>query len=286
MLDLTSIDIIDNETIVVLLYGVSSDELISQYCSINKHLMDYGFSNHADVLEMLLVSYEADEIEQHELALEVDDVLREACRICLLECGVTYDDEITLSMLDTLLMTVVGFDTTEDPQAIIDLLEPAEDDLDGLLIYLAERTGYSYDDWSPLIETVEFGVLERMILTCNDELDEELEDADVMTVTLDSRKDKLQKSGLIKNILSDSLPVDVKISMECLFLNNTGHLESLPIEESVQHLWTFSCLSNESVESAERQVDEFIDALYLEPSDKVKAINIKHALRERFKPLF
>lgn len=282
MLDLTPDELVDNEVIITLLSNVSSEELIKLYCSINHSLVNFDFHNHMEVLDLLSITSEASEVDPLDIPLEVDDVIREACRITINECGVHYDDDIPLELLSILLDTIVGFDVTDSPQDLIDRLEVAEDDLDCVLLVLSDSSGYDYEDWMTHIERVEFGVMERMLFLCNEALNETLDEGVFTPPTLD----RLDKTTLIKSVLPNALEGDVQVSMESLFVNNLSHLEELDVEESVRHLWVYGCLSNEGIASADRCVSDYINMLYFEPTIQEKALKIKNEIRPEFTAFF
>lgn len=276
--------IVDNEVIISLLYGISSEELISNFCSVNKILVESGFHNHLEVLDLLQINYEDGGIERTELPIEVDEILREASRICLLECGIIYDQEIDLDRLEELLEYGLAFDVTEDSQRLLDVIESSDDDLDALINLLSESTGRLADDWYEVITDVTLGLIDRIKTLCLNDLTSKLDEENHTTVNI--RRDLLDKAGLLDSLLPELSSEEVKLSMESLIQNNLDHLDELSLEDSVKRLWTFSFLTNESFESATKNVDDLIESLYLNNKDSLKAQAISLDVRKEFVDLF
>lgn len=273
----------DNDTLESLLIGTSSDELISKYISLSKILVDNGFINHLDVLELLDEQVISLNFDRLNLPLEVDDILREASRVSLLECGITFDEDIPLDLIIELTDYVVGFDITEDPQYLLDTIETSEDYLGCFTDLISDYTGRNDFEWLEVITRVDIGLIERIKSLCLESLTEVLDESYIEGM---SKRDMLEKSGDLGDVLPELTREEVDISMESLLKNNLDILDGLSLEDSVRRIWSYGCLSSETFNEANVKVSNIIDDYYMDPRDSLNAKMYSNKIKNDFEEVF
>lgn len=263
-----------SEDLVTLLYGLASDELIQRYVELNQILLTSGYATQLDVFELMFTSIERDELDTMEVVIEVDNVLREACRLCLLECGLKYQEEISLDILIILTRAILLFDTTEDPQRIVDLIESSEEDHEALLEVLEYITAVDANEWITVISDVGTGVIDRIKdLAINAtsvdyqvlDVDYQLSDRFNKLKTLVA--DKPHQKQLVESLES----LTTTPSLESLYMMHLNELVDASMEEAVGSIYSLACIANTLPEASFEAAKKILDDFYPYPLDRQQA---------------
>lgn len=263
-----------SEDLVILLYGLASDELIQRYVELNQILLTSGYATQLDVFELMFTSIERDELDTMEVVIEVDNVLREACRLCLLECGLKYQEEISLDILTILTRAILLFDTTEDPQRIVDLIESSEEDHEALLEILEYITAVDANEWITVISDVGTGVIDRIKdLAINaTSVDYQVLDVDYQ---LSDRFNKLKTlvadKPHQKQLVESLETLTTTPSLESLYMMHLNELVDASMEEAVGSIYSLSCIANSLPEASFEAAKKILDDFYPYPLDRQQA---------------
>lgn len=252
----------DNFAFLSLAVGLTSDELIQQFSELNILLLSAGFRDQVEGAELMSVAIEADEFDSSEIVVELDNLLREASRVCLLECGVQYDEDISMEMLTDLVRNILHFNATEDPQSLLDAINAADDEHDALLRVLEYLSGRGYDEWLTVVTDVADGVIDRVELLA-------LAALDTVNVTQDTDYEFAKRLEVLKSVDSSELVesfehLSTPPNIDSLYLVNVDKLLDQGPEDVVKSLYAIASVTQPSLESAYHAVgillDDFCDS--------------------------
>lgn len=289
-MDMTEQDLaIGAEDLVTLLHGLASDELILLYVELNKVLLEATYTTQLDVFQLMFTSIELDELDTLEVVVEVDNVLRESARICLLECGIHYQEDVSLPTLIELTRAILLFDTTEEPQTLIDIIDVAEDDHECLLTLLAHLTGIDDGEWITVISGVNEGVIDRIRDVAKEVLtiDYQVDDIDY------SLSDRLSK---LKNVVADNTTQTQLVEsleslaspppFETLYMMHLNSMVEASMEDVVSSIYSLACVAHprgdESFEAAVGGLNDF----YEDPLERQQAGQLLYNLKGNYSKVY
>lgn len=247
----------DNYTFLSLAVGLASDELLQHFSDLNTLLLSADFRNQIEAIELLSASIEADEFDPSEIIVEMDNLLRESARRCLLECGIQYDEDISMELLIDLVRNIIHFDTTEDPQVLLDCIESADDDHDAVLRVLQYLSGRDYDEWVTVVTEVGDGVIDRIKVLA-------LTALDTVQTTVDTDYELSKRLEVLKSVDSSELVesfehLETSPDINSLYLVNVGRMLDSQPEDVVKSLYAMACITQPSLEAAYNAVGMLLD---------------------------
>lgn len=287
MLELIEEDMGYNQTLVEILYANVSDLLIMQYVSLNNALVSSGFTAQLEALDLLEPLISAQEIDALSIPMEVDGIFREAARIALLTCGVSFDEEIGLDTLGELCETILNFDPTESPQTLIDKLSAADDDIDALCITLEYLTDRPYDEWVAVISNVGVGLIQRINQLAQNANDETLATSGYdLKVSYDfaAKLDQIREINKNENIRLEDMQAEP--SLESLYLLHLPSLLDADKDVVVDSIMAISCVSSKTFPEVLIASASLLDDMYDDPIERMEVERIKTAFIPKYSKVF
>lgn len=272
------------DELTALLSGRCNPELAALYLALTEQLELCGFQDY-DTELTLLYSVE-DQVDPLTILPTVDTVLRTAAGIALNRIGVEVEGDLPMDMLVEVVRVLVNFDPTDTPQAILDILNGDEDDLETLLLLIEQQTRYSADDLMPYILAVKPETMKAAVQVC--EAAVETRQAVPDSGALDLNRQIVRRFNVWKQQDPDAVGMQLGVegvglgmSMESLYVCRVGDLIDASEADMVGHLISLAAISCEDLKDHKALIEECLDDLC---PDLLSRQRVQQILMQRYTP--
>lgn len=272
------------EELISLVHGLASDQLISQFLEINQLLVTAGFTNQIDAFNLMDNAISLDEMDVTEVVAEVDSLLRESTRICLLECGVMFEEEISMDLLIELTKAVLHFDTTETPDLILGAIEASDDDHEAFLSVLEIVTSRDSSEWLTVVTDVGYGLIDRIksLTELAAEANNVVDDVDY---EFNAKLSKLMHVG-DKETLESLESLKSTPNLDTLYVLHAHRLMEESTAIVVKSLYSLACVAYDNFDEAYLNVGKLLDDFYVDPIERHEAELLRNLLKNDYASTF
>jgi len=282
-------DNVTESTVREIVRGRCTPELEEEFVELAMLLSSVNFQGHLQELDVLYQQMDSQIVDQAEIVVSVDQILRIGAETCLNNCGVEFDPDIPLAMLTEACDIILKFDPTEFPQLVIDAIDASDDTVQTLIAILDLMGTYSEDDWFTQVARVSDAFSGRVRRFCAESMEQDISDrsASLATAPLLKRLNHLVKSnaGTLGAELGKA-DRGLGLSLESLYAANVVTLMDCSVEKAVEDLFSLSVISCESFESAMIGVSTWLDDLYYDAEMRRQAEQLRVKLTPHYQPMF
>ena len=235
-----------NHELLEYLSQAYTPEYIDTVDIVSQALVDMGVETHIDAITLQLPS--ASNYEPTDFSNEVVALIRRTAIDTVTELGILVDEEIPNTLLAHIVKWAGTFDSSDDDESLLAILDNETDDKEVLMQFLSIGTGVPVDEWvehtvgftPEQITNLHAMITGWLVATTND-----------ATVPLEAsteahiaRYGDIDPMGMITRMYHDGVPQGVSIeSLLNVYSNHVAGLESF--DDQVRTLLAMHIYSNE-----------------------------------------
>lgn len=249
----------DSELLVTLIFGHVSDDLIRKYVELDHILQIGGMEQHILGLEIIERDLLADEIDSMGIPGIVDELLRLTAKAAINDCGVYYNEDISIDDLIELAHAVLMFDPGEDPQRVLDIMDLEDDRVDAFCAVLEHLYDIEFGVWMTIIEELGEGLMERIRDVCRSAIDTAYDGS------LPDSTEQVEYITRMQRMAAadpDLTVTDEVVSMEAMYLSSMSGLLDSPMEDVVRNLYRCAAHSSPTFEALQVNVGFLLEDFY------------------------
>ena len=261
----------DLATIYSICTGNVTDDLLDIYAEICNTFKNIQYSGHVTEIDYIETLLSSQTIATSDAVDSVLEVLITSVEECLAVIGVTINPDIPINLVPSLINYLLEFDATDTPSHLQAIVNDSEDTIECVCDILGFLTPIHSDVWMEHIT----GVDVKCITAINYQL--KLAADRIETLESEASTDALlmrARVNEVKAIMDDVTLLDVSTessSLEDLYHLHVSNIVDMDPTQAVKEILSLAAISNESSESMDLAIDNVLDDLFYEPSERIKA---------------